>query len=103
MCCMELKIRKYDLEAIKSIFSDIDSLRVTGSALKGARAMGFNRQDIVDAIQALERDDFVKSMTTYNDHKVWQDVYNLSFRGFVIYIKFQLDDQGHFVISFKEK
>ncbi len=100
---MEKSTRTYDLDEIKSCFSDPKHLRVTASALKGARELGFGRQDIVDAIAQINKNDFVKSMTTYTDHRVWQDVYNTEFNGFLIYIKFQMDEEGHFVISFKEK
>lgn len=100
---MEKRVCSYRLEDIKRCFSSIIDLRVTASALHGARSMGFSRQDIVDTIQQLNKRDFVKSMTTINDHRVWQDVYNTVLKGFAIYIKFQLDEGGYFVISFKEK
>jgi len=100
---MEKHVRVYDLEAIKLAFSTVRKLRMTGSALRDARAMGFSQQDIVDAIQQLQRKDFVKSMTTYADNKIWQDVYNTEYNGYSLYIKFQADELGHFVISFKEK
>ncbi len=41
----------YDLEAIKLAFSTVKKLRVTNTALKDARSMGFSSQDMVDAIQ----------------------------------------------------
>ncbi|HSW94136.1 MAG TPA: type II toxin-antitoxin system MqsR family toxin [Gammaproteobacteria bacterium] len=100
---MEKQVRTYDLEAVKLAFSTIMKLRVTGTALKDARAIGFSQQDMVDAIQQLKRTDFVKSMTTHADHRVWQDVYNTEFNGYLLYIKFQVDEMGHFIISFKEK
>ena len=100
---MEKRVMTYDLETIKLTFSSIKKLRVTGTALQGARAMGFSQQDMVDAIQQLKRTDFVKSMTTHADHRVWQDVYNTEFNGYLLYVKFQVDEMGHFIISFKEK
>lgn len=100
---MEKGVRTYDLEAIKLAFSSAEKLRVTSSALRDARTMGFTRQDMVDAIQQIKRRDFVKSMTTHADHRIWQDVYNTEYNGYFIYIKFQVDELGHFVISFKEK
>lgn len=93
----------YSLEKIKLTFSSIKKLRITATVLKDARAMGFSQQDMVDAIQQLKRKDFVKSMTTHSDHRVWQDVYNTEFNGYLLYIKFQVDEMGHFIISFKEK
>lgn len=100
---MEKRITTYDLEVIKLTFSRAENLRVTTTALRDARMMGFSRQDMIDAIQQLKQTDFVKSMTTHADHRVWQDVYNTEFNGYVLYIKFQVDEMGHFVISFKEK
>jgi motility quorum-sensing regulator/GCU-specific mRNA interferase toxin len=100
---MEKRVRTYDLEAVKLTFSSIKKLRITAAALRDARAVGFSQQDIVDAIQQIKRTDFVKSMTTHTDHRVWQDVYNTEFNGYLLYIKFQVDEMGHFIISFKEK
>lgn len=100
---MEKRSMTYDLEAIKLALSSVKKLRITATALKTARAMGFSSQDIVDAIQQIERKDFIKSITTYADHRIWQDVYNTEFNGYLLYIKFQVDELGHFIISFKEK
>jgi len=100
---MEKRLMTYDLEAIKQAFSSVKKLRVTAAALKDARSMGFSMQDMVDAIQQLNRKNFVKSMTTYADHRIWQDVYNIEYNEFCLYIKFQVDEIGHFIISFKEK
>jgi motility quorum-sensing regulator/GCU-specific mRNA interferase toxin len=100
---MEKRTKTYDLEAIKKTFNTVKKLRITSTALQGARSLGFTSQDIVDAIQQLKRKDFVKSMTTLADHHIWQDVYNTEYNGYFLYIKFQVDEMGHFVISFKEK
>lgn len=99
---MEKRVMTYDLETIKLTFSSTKKLRVTAAALKGARAIGFSQQDMVDVIQQLKRKNFVKSMTTYANHHIWQDVYNVEFNGYMLYIKFQVDEKGHFVVSFKE-
>ena len=100
---MEKHVMTYDLEAIKLAFQMVKKLRVTSTALKDARSMGFSQQDMVDTIQQLKRKDFVKSMTTHADHRIWQDVYNTEYNGYSLYIKFQVDEMGHFIISFKEK
>ena len=47
---------------------------------------------------------FYKSMTTFADHRVWQDVYHVPARGVRLYIKFQADVVTEFtVMSFKER
>jgi motility quorum-sensing regulator/GCU-specific mRNA interferase toxin len=99
---VEKRVVTYGLESVKRAFSCAAKLRITATALKDARAMGFSRQDMVDAIQQLQRYDFVKSMTTFADHRIWQDVYRTEYNGYFLYIKFQIDELGHFVISFKE-
>ena len=100
---MEKRVVTYDLETIKLSFSTVTKLRITGTALRDARLIGFSREDIVKTIQEIKRSDFLKSMTTYADHRIWQDVYNTTYNGYVLYVKFQIDEEGHFVVSFKEK
>ena len=66
--------------------------------------LGFDRVAIVETITGMERKMFVKSMTTFADHRVWQDVYHVSARGLTLYVKFQADVITEFtVMSFKEK
>ena len=67
----------YDLDAFKAAFSNEEKLRVTGSALKGAAALGFGRSEIVATIQTTQRSQFYKSMTACADYRVWQDVYHV--------------------------
>jgi motility quorum-sensing regulator/GCU-specific mRNA interferase toxin len=67
---MEKRVVTYDLESIKLGFSTVAKLRVTGTALRDARSIGFSREDIVKVIQALRQSDFLKSMTTYADHRI---------------------------------
>lgn len=59
----------YDIEAVKTVFSTVEKLNVTGSALKGAASLGFGRSDIVATIQTIERRHFYKSMTSFADHR----------------------------------
>jgi motility quorum-sensing regulator/GCU-specific mRNA interferase toxin len=67
----------YDLDAFKAAFCTVGKLHVTGTALKGAAALGFGRAEIVAAIQTIQRSHFYKSMTSYADYRVWQDVYHV--------------------------
>lgn len=72
---MEKRGRTYDLEEIKKAFSDVDDLRITRSGYRTAVALGMRRRDIVDVVRSLKSSDFYKSMTTYADSRIWQDVY----------------------------
>lgn len=52
----------------------------------------------------MTREMFVRSMTTFADHRVWQDVYHVPARDLLLYVKFQADGVTEFtVMSFKEK
>jgi motility quorum-sensing regulator/GCU-specific mRNA interferase toxin len=53
--------------------------------------LGFGRAEIVSIIQTMDRKMFVKSMTTFADHRVWQDVYHVPANGMVLYVKFPAD------------
>jgi motility quorum-sensing regulator/GCU-specific mRNA interferase toxin len=101
---MEKRRPTYEIEAIKLAIGAIDELAMTVSALRDAARLGFDRAAIVDTIVGIERRMFVKSMTTFADPRVWQDVYHVPARGLTLYVKFQGDVVTEFkVVSFKEK
>jgi motility quorum-sensing regulator/GCU-specific mRNA interferase toxin len=101
---MEKRRPTYDLEAIKQAIGSVDRLAITTSALRDASALGFDRGAIVETIHGVDRRMFVKSMTTFADHRLWQDVYHVPMRGLLLYVKFQADVLTEFtVVSFKEK
>ncbi|WP_248448190.1 type II toxin-antitoxin system MqsR family toxin [Sinorhizobium meliloti] len=54
---------------------------MTSTALRDAAALGFDRAGVVETIAGIERRMFYKSMTTFADHRVWQDVYHVPARG----------------------
>jgi len=67
-------------------------------------SLGFSRAGIAAVIQTIERPMFYKSMTTFADHRTWQDVYHVPANGLVLYVKFQADVVTAFrVMSFKEQ
>ena len=89
----------YDLESFKKSHFEIKR-----SALLGAAALGFGRTEIHEAIHSMERKHFYKSMTSYQNHRLWQDVYHVPFRGFLLYIKFTQGTITDFaLLSFKKK
>ena len=101
---MEKRRPTYDLNAIKAALDSVDRLTMTSSALRDAVALGFVRAGVVETITTIGRTMFYKSMTTFADHRVWQDVYHVPLRGMVLYVKFQADVVTEFtVMSFKEK
>ncbi len=93
----------HDLGAFKSAVA-ADRAGVTQTAIRDARALGFGYQDMKTAIAAMERGQFVKSMTSYADHRLWQDVYHVRHEGLVLYVKFTASVIAEFtLLSFKEK
>ncbi len=56
----------------------------------------------MEIIQVLKPGDFYKSMTTYSDSRIWQDVYRAKRDDLRLYVKFMKDHDGYLVVSFKE-
>lgn len=100
---MEKRKPTYDLATIKAEFACVEKLRMSKTARDDVFALGLLLADVVVVIQSISSSHFQKSMTSYNDHRVWQDVYNVPYAALVLYIKFTIDPTGHLVISFKEK
>ena len=101
---MEKRKPTYDLAAFKAAFDDADKLKVTGTALRSASALGFGREEIVATIRAMRRQHFYKSMTSHADHRIWQDVHHVPSEIGTIYLKFTADMVSEFLLlSFKEK
>jgi motility quorum-sensing regulator/GCU-specific mRNA interferase toxin len=76
-------------------------IRMTKSAVIGAAALGLGPAAIVETLMSLDRGDFRKSMTTYADHRVWQDVYRAVTQAGMVYLKLTVVDDV-LVVSFKE-
>ena len=77
---------------------------MAGTALKGAAALGFGREEMAATIQLMQRPHFYKSMTAYADHRIWQDVYHVPSEAGLLYVKFTADAVTEFLLlSFKEK
>src|ERR1700733_15086873 len=94
----------YDLKRIQSVFDHEDRLNLTITAERNAFALGFNDEEIVDVIQSMQNTHFYKSMTSYGDHRIWQDVYHVPSEVGVLYVKFTEHAGTEFVLlSFKEK
>ncbi len=92
----------YSLRDIKAQMTTVEALNLTGSALDGITDAGMDVDDALEVIQSLKTTMFYKSMTTYANHSVWQDVYRPSWNGLPLYVKIQRSDE-YFVISFKER
>ena len=80
------------------------SFAITRTALKSAAELGLDSEGIRNIVATMEPSMFYKSMTSYADHRVWQDVYHVPWENCLLYIKFTEDMILEFLLlSFKEK
>lgn len=100
---MEKRTPHYDLKAVQADVVRLGAAAFTKTALDGGRAMGLTSGEMLSVIAALTRRDFYKSMTTYADTRVWQDVYHaMTPVKKEAYIKITRRDVAP-IIQFKEK
>ena len=97
---MEKRTPHCQLSVVKSLI-EAGKVRSTFSALSGGAALGFDFDGIVAVVVALTQKDFYKSMTTYANHKVWQDVYRPTTEAGEVYLKLTVIDDL-LIVSFKE-
>jgi motility quorum-sensing regulator/GCU-specific mRNA interferase toxin len=93
----------HDLEAFKAAFARHKSIAIT--AFKSAQSLGFReREDVVAVVEQLRRQNFVKSVTSFGNHRQWQDVYVIEWRDMSLYLKFTDHMVTEFILlSFKRK
>ena len=100
---MEKRKPTYDLEGFRQEFSTVAGLRMTRTAQDCALDLGLSLEDVVQMVQSIKREHFFKSMTTYGNHRIWQDVYYVPWKGLVLYVKLMVDELGRLIVSLKEK
>lgn len=77
---------------------------ITRTAYLTALDLGFRERDIRRIVSTMELKHFYKSMTSYADHRIWQDVYHVPCGDLVLYVKFTKNVlSGFMLLSFKEK
>ncbi len=97
---MEKRTPHCKLSIVKTLIGG-GQVRSTQSARQGATALGIDFDGMCEIISSLTTADFHKSMTTYADHKVWQDVYRPTTAAGDIYLKLTVIDDL-LIVSFKE-
>ena len=88
------------LSRVKAL-AEAGKVRTTHTARAGANALGLGYSDMLAVVLALKPVDFYKSMTTYADHTVWQDVYRPKTPAGDVYLKLTVVDDV-LIVSFKE-
>ena len=96
---MEIFKPTYDLEKFKH-----SQFAITRTATRTAAELGLDTADIRNIVATMEPSMFYKSMTSYADHRIWQDVYHVPWENHLLYVKFTEDMISEFLLlSFKEK
>ena len=90
------------LSVVKALI-EAGKVNATASAFNGARELGINDlAGMCAVIISLTSTDFYKSMTTYADHRIWQDVYHAKTASRAdVYVKLTVIDDV-VIVSFKE-
>ncbi|AYF87211.1 type II toxin-antitoxin system MqsR family toxin [Pseudomonas sp. DY-1] len=97
---MEKRTPHFKLVLVKQAAAE-QRYRFTRVALEGGAELGLDIDGMLAIIQALTARDFYKSMTTYADHTLWQDVYRPTTDVGQLYLKFTLVEDL-LIVSFKE-
>ena len=97
---MEKRTPHCELAIVRRLISE-GKIRATLTAATAAKALGCDRLGMVEVVLALTPQDFYKSMTTYIDNKVWQDVYRPTTKYGDVYLKLTVVDDV-LIVSFKE-
>jgi motility quorum-sensing regulator/GCU-specific mRNA interferase toxin len=100
---VEKRTPHFDIARVQAEVAQLGAAAFTKTALDGGRMMGLTTAEMLGVIAGLSRRTFYKSMTTYADHRIWQDVYHAPTPVRKdAYIKITLRE-GTPVIQFKEK
>jgi motility quorum-sensing regulator/GCU-specific mRNA interferase toxin len=97
---MEKRTPHCTLAVVKALI-DAGKVQTTHSARIGANAIGFDFAGMLAVVLALKPEDFYKSMTTYADNTIWQDVYRPKTPAGDVYLKLTVIDDV-LIVSFKE-
>lgn len=99
---MEKRTPHCRLSVVRELIAD-GRVRTTFKAYRSARQIGIGDvQGMCAVVMALTPCDFRKSMTTYTNHRVWQDVYHgRTAAGVAVYLKLSVIDDV-LIVSFKE-
>jgi len=97
---MEKRTPHCSLEKVRNLIGK-GMVRITKSAHRDAELIHFGLADMYRVVCELSPQDFYKSMTTYDDHRIWQDVYHCHLDKVSLYLKLTVVDDV-LIVSFKE-
>ena len=99
---MEKRTAHYDLSSVVVLVRQRRAAAFTKTAIDGGRRMDLTVTEMIATVCRLTPHCLYKSMTTYADSAVWQDVYHADTPAGKAYIKLTLRADGAPVIQFKE-
>lgn len=99
---MEKRTPHYPLTFVATLVRERQAAAFTKTALDGGRRMGLTLSEMIEVIGGLTPGCLYKSMTTYADSRIWQDVYHAETPVGTAYVKVTLRPDGAPVIQFKE-
>lgn len=100
---MDKRTPHYSLEVVKKLIQR-NKFGITRTAMALAYdEFGLFPGDILKVVLNLTVKDFYKSMTTYSDHRIWQDVYRPLINRTRAYVKLNIVNDCVIVIQFKRK
>jgi len=99
---MEKRKPHYQLSLVIELVKARGIASFTKTAIDGGRQMGFTSSEMIGIVCGLKSQWLYKSMTTYANPTIWQDVYHAPSARGIVYIKVTLRENGAIVIQFKE-
>jgi len=97
---MEKKTPHCELLRVKALIA-AGKVKSTHTARTAAALLGFDFEGMIAVVASLTMKDFYKSMTTYADHRIWQDVYRPQTSAGPVYLKLTVIEDV-LIVSFKE-
>ena len=98
---MQKRVAHYSLRSIKDLIKE-GQYFITKTARVDYINLGLDDEEVIEIIMSLINQDLHKSMTSYSNNKIWQDVYYKNIDDLELYIKLQITEKA-IVISFKER
>ncbi|TBL47530.1 type II toxin-antitoxin system MqsR family toxin [Obesumbacterium proteus] len=97
---MEKRTPHCSLEKVRNLIGK-GMIKATKVAYLNAKRLDFSCAGMYRVVSELSAKDFYKSMTTYQNHQVWQDVYHCHLEKVSLYLKLTVVDEV-LIVSFKE-
>ena len=86
---MEKNTKHYPLKLVRELIDEGSVIPSYHNETIPGQSLGFSKTEIIEIVYSLTNEEFQKSMTQYDDNKIWQDVYHTNSKNISIYLKFK--------------